>query len=84
MYTISTEIEATLNQQPLTYLDSDPSNLQAITSGHLAIGRALRTVSIGLSTANLKQRFASFAQTLLEAVDQNVFAFFGFSNQVAD
>ena len=44
MYTILTDIEAALNQRPLTYLGSDPKNLQAITPSHLAIGRALQTI----------------------------------------
>ena len=44
LYTVLTDIEAALNQRPLTYLGSDPRNLQAITPSHLAIGRALRTV----------------------------------------
>ena len=46
MYTILTDIEAALNQRPLTYLGlgSDPRNPQAITPSHLAIGRALRTI----------------------------------------
>ena len=44
LYTILTDIEAALNQRPLTYLGSDPRNPQAITPSHLAIGRALKTV----------------------------------------
>ena len=44
MYTILTDIEAALNQHPLTYLGSDPKNPQAITPSHLAIGRALQTI----------------------------------------
>ena len=44
MYTILTDIEAALNQRPLTYLGSDPKNPQAITPSHLAIGRALQTI----------------------------------------
>ena len=57
LYTILTDIEATLNQRPLTYLGSDPRNLQAITPSHLAIGRALKTVPSVSSTAKLSRRF---------------------------
>ena len=52
-----TDIEATLNQRPLTYLGSDPRNLQAITPSHLAIGRALKTVPSVSLTAKLSRRF---------------------------
>ena len=44
MYTILIDIEAALNQRPLTYLVSDPKNPQAITPSYLAIGRALQTI----------------------------------------
>ena len=44
LYTILTDIEAPLNQCPLTCLGSDPRNPQAITSNYLAIGQALCTI----------------------------------------
>ena len=44
MYSLLTDIEASLNQRPLTYLGSDPRNLQAITPAHLALGHALQTL----------------------------------------
>ena len=41
MCTVLTDIECSLNQRPLTFQDTDPRDLQAITPAHLAIGRPL-------------------------------------------
>lgn len=46
LYTVLTDIEASLNQRPLTYLSSDPRNLQPITPAHLAFGRTLQNFPI--------------------------------------
>ena len=42
MYSLLTDIEASLNQRPLTYIGSDPMNLNPITPAHLAFGRPLQ------------------------------------------
>ena len=67
MYTLLTDIEATLNQRPLTYLGSDPNNLQAITPSHLTLGRALRQLPPLIESKNLSlsKRFL-YLQTLLK------------------
>ena len=57
LYTILTDIESALNQRPLTYLGSDPNNLQAITPSHLAIGRALKSVPSISSKVKLSRRY---------------------------
>ena len=66
MYTLLTDIECTLNQRPLTYLGSDPNNLQALTPNHLMIGRPLRLLPLFSVTKNLSlsKRFM-YLQTLL-------------------
>ena len=67
LYTILTDIEASLNQRPLTYLGSDPQNPQAITPAHLAIGRPMRNLpDLPSSPAvNVTKRFR-YLQTLLK------------------
>ena len=67
MYTLLTDIECTLNQRPLTYLGSDPNNLQALTPSHLMIGRPLRQLPLFSVTKNLSlsKRFM-YLQTLLK------------------
>ena len=57
LYTILTDIESALNQRPLTYLGSDPNNLQAITPSHLAIGRALKSIPSISSKVKLSRRY---------------------------
>ena len=42
LYTILTDIEAVLNQKPLSYHEVDPSDPEPITPSQLAIGRNLR------------------------------------------
>lgn len=66
MYSILTDIEAALNQRPLTYLGSDPMNPQPITPSHLAIGRSLQTLPTVASTKeiSLSKRY-KHVQTLL-------------------
>ena len=66
MYTLLTDIECTLNQRPLTYLGSDPSNLQALTPSHLMLGRPMRQLPPMCKTKNLSlsKRFL-YLQTLL-------------------
>jgi hypothetical protein len=44
MYTLLTDIEATLNQRPLTYHGSDPADPAPITPSQLAIGRNLKEI----------------------------------------
>jgi len=67
LYTVLTEIEASMNQRPLTYLGSDSRNLQAITPAYLAIGKALMTVPDIPEKAdvNISKRFRHL-QTLLK------------------
>ena len=66
MYTILTDIEAALNQRPLTYLGSDPKNPQAITLSHLAIGRALQTnpISFNVPKVTVSSRYKYFQMLL--------------------
>ena len=67
MYTILTDIEAALNQRPLTYLGSDPKNPQAVTPSHLAIGRPLQTIPFSSSDpkVTVSGRY-KYLQTLLK------------------
>ena len=44
MYTILTEIEATVNSRPLTFVGESIKDGQVITPAHLALGRALKTI----------------------------------------
>ncbi|XP_077985927.1 uncharacterized protein LOC144440430 [Glandiceps talaboti] len=41
LQTVLTEIEATLNDRPLTYLSADPNDLQPLTPSHLLHGRLI-------------------------------------------
>ena len=59
MYSVLTDIEASLNQRPLTYTGSDAMNPQPITPAHLALGRPLQVLPLITSTqeVNIGRRY---------------------------
>ena len=66
MYTMLTDIEASVNQRPLTYQGTDPKDLQAITPAHLALGRPLgKLPDICYRKARLSER-VNYIQNLLQ------------------
>jgi len=67
MYTLLTDIEATLNQRPLTYHGSDPTDPVPITPSQLAIGRNLKEVPtlMGNPSVSISARY-KYLQRLLK------------------
>jgi hypothetical protein len=66
LYTILTDIEAVLNQRPLSYHGSDPLDPAPITPSQLAIGRNLHELPLKSETciASLSKRYNHLQQVL--------------------
>ena len=66
LYTILTDIEAVLNQRPLSYHGSDPLDPAPITPSQLAIGRNLHELPLKseTGTVSLSKRYKHLQQVL--------------------